>query len=104
MKKYFYTCTIPLLMFLSYQDYTRRAYIVVQGSVVAEGTLKPVPNAFVYTVAGEEETLTDKNGNFKFTSWQSIPFNITVEHQDFKTVKLKVTSLPATQSIQLKRK
>lgn len=96
--------TIPLLMLLSYHDYLRHSQIVVQGTVLSEGSLKPVPDAFVYTVSGEEEALTDKNGNFKFTTWQSMPIAITVEHRDFETEKIKVTSLPATQAIRLRRK
>ena len=104
MKKYIPSLTIPLVMLLSYHDYLRHSQIVVQGTVLTEGTMKPVPDAFVYTVSGEEETLTDKNGNFKFTTWQSMPIAITVEHRDFETVKVRVTSLPATQAIKLRRK
>jgi len=104
MKKNMLFVTIPLLMLLSYHDYLRHSQIVVQGTVLTEGSLKPVPDAFVYTVSGEEETLTDKNGNFKFTTWQSMPIALTVEHRDFETAKIKVTSLPATQAIKLKRK
>jgi hypothetical protein len=104
MKKYIPSLTIPLVMLLSYHDYLRLSQIVVQGTVLTEGTMKPIPDAFVYTVSGEEETLTDKNGNFKFTTWQSMPIAITVEHRDFETVKIKLTSLPATQAIKLRRK
>jgi hypothetical protein len=104
MKKYIPSLTIPLVMLLSYHDFLRYSQIVVQGTVLTEGTMKPVPDAFVYTVSGEEETLTDKNGNFKFTTWQSMPIALTVEHRDFETVKIKVTSLPATQAIKMKRK
>jgi len=96
--------TIPLIMLLSYHDYLRHSQIVVQGTVLTEGSLKPVQDAFVYTVSGEEETLTDKNGNFTFTTWQAMPIAITVEHRDFETTKIKVTSLPANEAIRLKRK
>jgi hypothetical protein len=95
---------IPLLMLLSYHDYLRHSQIVVQGTVLTEGSLKPVPDAFVYTVSGEDEALTDKNGNFRFTTWQSMPIAITVEHRDFETAEIRVTRLPATQAIKLKRK
>ena len=91
-------------MLLTYHDYIRLSQIVVQGTVLTEGTLKPVANAFVYTVSGEEEAVTDKNGNFKFTTWQSLPIDLTVEHRDFETSRVKVNSLPANQSIKLKRK
>jgi hypothetical protein len=104
MKKYIFSLAIPLIMLLSYDEYIRLSQIVVQGTVLTEGSLKPVAGAFVYTVSGEEEALTDKNGNFKFTTWQSLPLGITVEHRDFETTRVKVTTLPATQSIWLKKK
>jgi hypothetical protein len=104
MKKHIPLVTIPLFMLLSYHDYLRHSQIVVQGTVTVEGSLKPVADAFVYTVSGEEETLTDKNGNFKFTTWQPMPIAITVEHRDFETTKVRVTSLPANEVIKLKRK
>ena len=104
MKKNILSLTIPLIMLLSYHDYLRHSQIVVQGTVLMEGSLKPIPDAFVYTVSGEEEALTDKNGNFKFTTWQSMPIAITVEHRDFETTKIRVTSLPANEAIKLKRK
>ena len=104
MKKYLLSLPIPLIMFLSYHEYIRLSQIVVQGTVLTEGSLKPVADAFVYTVSGEEETLTDKNGQFRFTTWQPMPLAVTVEHRDFKTTCIKVTTLPANQSIWLKRK
>jgi protocatechuate 3,4-dioxygenase beta subunit len=104
MKKYIFSLPIPLIMLLSYHEYIRLSQIVIQGTVLTEGSLKPVADAFVYTVSGEEEALTDKNGKFKLTTWQSMPVAITVEHRDFKTACIKVTTLPANQSISLKRK
>jgi protocatechuate 3,4-dioxygenase beta subunit len=104
MKKNVLFISIPLLMLLSYHDYLRHSQIVVQGTVLTEGSLRPVANAFVYTVSGEEETLTDTNGKFQFTTWQPMPIALTVEHRDFETAKIKVTRLPATEAIKLKRK
>lgn len=91
-------------MLLSYHEYIKLSRIVVQGNVLTEDSLKPVAGAFVYTVSGEEEAVTDKNGNFKFTTWESLPISVTVEHQNFETVNVKVSTFPVNQSIRLKRK
>jgi hypothetical protein len=104
MKKYIAVLPIPLIMLLSYHDYLRHSQIIVQGRVLVEGSLKPVPDAFVYTISGEEEALTDKNGNFEFITWQSMPIAITVEHRDFETTRIRITNLPANEAIKLRRK
>lgn len=104
MKKYLFSLPITLAMLLTYNDSIRLSQIVVEGTVLSEGSLKPVQDAFVYTVSGEEEVLTDKNGKFRLTTWQSLPVVVTVEHRDFETVKSKITSVPANQSIRLRRK
>jgi hypothetical protein len=104
MKKTLISLSIPLVMLLTYHESIRLSRIVVEGTVLTEGSLQPVVNAFVYTVPGEEETLTDKNGKFKLTTWQPMPLAITVEHGDFTTTSIKITSLPANQCIRLKRK
>ena len=104
MKKHLIRLTIPLCMLLSYHDYIRLSRIVVEGTVLTDSTLIPVADAFVYTVSGEEETLTDKSGRFKLTTWQSLPVAVTIEHRDFKTTTVNITKLPANQLIRLKRK
>ena len=104
MKKMLIPLSIPLIMLMTYQESIRLSRIVVEGTVLTEGSLLPVANAFVYTVPGEEETLTDKNGKFKLTTWQPMPLAVTVEHRDFNTASIRITSLPANQSIRLKRK
>ncbi|MES1219545.1 MAG: carboxypeptidase-like regulatory domain-containing protein [Bacteroidota bacterium] len=104
MKKNIFCLTIPLFMLLSYYEYIRLSRIVVQGNVLTEDSLKPVAGAFVYTVSGEEEAVTDKNGNFKLTTWESLPVSVTVEHQNFETLNVKATTFPVNQSIRLRRK
>ena len=104
MKKHLVSLTVPLIMLLSYHEYIKLSRIVVEGTVLTEGIQTPVVNAFVYTVPGEEETLTDKSGHFKLTTWQSLPVTVTVEHPDFKPAIIHVTKLPANQLIRLKRK
>jgi hypothetical protein len=104
MKSRLLSLPITLAMLLTYHDSIRLSQIVVEGTVLSEGSLKPVADAYVYTVSGEEEVLTDKQGKFKLTTWQSLPLSITVEHYSFETLKVRVNTVPANQSIRLKRK
>ena len=104
MKNRLLSLPITLAMLLTYHDSIRLSQIVVEGVVLSEGSLKPIPDAYVYTVSGEEEVLTDKQGRFKLTTWQALPLSLTVEHNNFETLKVRVTNLPANQSIKLKRK
>ena len=90
MKKYIPSLTIPLVMLLSYHDYLRHSQIVVQGTVLTEGTMKPVPDAFVYTVSGEEETLTDKNGNFMINGIPSGRYTVKAHHRKAGVVTKEV--------------
>jgi len=103
MKKHFISLTIPLTMLFTYHEYIKLSRVVIEGTVVSEAQT-PVADAFVYTVPGEEETLTDKTGRFKLTTWQSLPLTVTVEHRDFKTTVVNVTKIPANQLIRLKKK
>lgn len=57
--------------------------VFITGKVIAENTGIPVTGAYVYTVAGEEEALTQKDGSFTLKTWQSLPVRCTVEHKNF---------------------
>ena len=54
------------------------------GTVVSSETGKPLPDAYIYAVKGEEETLTDDKGEFKFISWQKLPITIHVDYSEKK--------------------
>jgi hypothetical protein len=52
----------------------------LQGTVIFKESGKPFAQAYVYTVEGEEETLTNDKGEFKFTSWQKLPVTLHVDY------------------------
>lgn len=61
----------------------------LQGVVVDKDN-RPIPNAYLFVVKGEEETITGSNGQFALTTWQQFPVSLSVEHPNYKKLKLVV--------------
>lgn len=57
--------------------------VIIKGSVVANDAGTPVADAYIYTLAGEEEAITGQDGNFTLKTWQSFPVRCTVDHKHF---------------------
>ncbi len=57
----------------------------ISGTVINEGTRQPVDKAYIYTVKGEEEAISDGSGNFHFTTWKEKPVRIYISHVGFKS-------------------
>jgi hypothetical protein len=53
--------------------------VIIKGKVLAESTGKPITDAHVFVLDGEEEALTNQRGEFIIKSWQKPPYKITVE-------------------------
>ncbi len=81
-----------LTFFASFQQRVSSP-VILEGVVLEDATLKPVANAYVYAVKGEEEALTDKHGFFTIKTWQSLPVTLTVQHQS--RIKKVAVSAPA---------
>jgi hypothetical protein len=72
----------------------------LQGIVVGKDN-RPVSNAYLFVVKGEEETITGSNGQFALTTWQKFPVSLSVEHPDYKKVKLLIKDAGQKQVIKL---
>jgi hypothetical protein len=48
----------------------------------------------VFTRKGEEESFTNEQGVFRFTSWQHLPLEVTVQEPGGKEKKVQVSSTP----------
>lgn len=84
---------------------TRTTPFTVEGKVVAESTGKPVPNAHVYILDGEEEALTNSDGEFRIQSWQKTPFKLTVKsYNNYRDATIVITDPSRRQVIRLKSK
>lgn len=75
---------------------------VVEGQVVAESSGKAVSGVHVYIIEGEEEALTDANGNFRIRTWQKFPLQLTAKYRDRPAVKINVADASSRKIIRLK--
>lgn len=78
---------------------TKNELLTIQGKVVAQGSKAAVYSAYIHITAGEEEAITDKDGNFKIKTWQKLPVTCTVEHKDFVKQKIIVNENNATKLV-----
>jgi hypothetical protein len=86
------------------QESSQRASAVIQGVVVAKDQNRPVPQAYIFVVKGEEETITGGNGRFAITTWQTFPITLTVEHPEYKKLTLVIKEPGTKQLIRLDQK
>lgn len=94
-----------LLILLPGYSQVQKEAIIIEGKVVAESTGKPVGNAHVFVVDGEEETLTNGNGEFRIRSWQKTPVSLTVEKPDqYQRTIIVVQDPSKKQVVRLKSK
>lgn len=93
---------IVLLITLGGQAQAKKA-VVIEGRVVEETTGRPVSNAHVYIVDGEEETLTNSNGEFSLETWQKLPLTLTVDtYKRYKKLSILISDPTRKQLVRLK--
>ena len=88
----------------SVEQATHRAPAVFEGKVISNETAAPVVGAHVFIIKGEEEALTGSDGSFRITSWQQLPFTITIEHKNYQTSNIRITEGGKKQLVKLKLK
>jgi hypothetical protein len=76
--------------------------VKLQGVVMGKDN-RPVSNAYLFIIKGEEETITGSNGQFALTTWQKFPVSLSVEHPDYKRLKLLIKEADQKQIIKLER-
>jgi thiamine phosphate synthase YjbQ (UPF0047 family) len=69
----------------------------VTGKVVGTAN-EGITDAHVYVVAGEEETLSVKDGEFSLKTWQPLPLVLVIEHSDFEKhrILIRASDKPVT--------
>jgi hypothetical protein len=65
---------------------------IIEGKVISAISHKPVSNAHVYVVDGEEEALTNAKGEFRIETIQKFPLIITVDQQGHEKKKLTISN------------
>lgn len=66
-------------------------FTTIEGIVTDSAGNQAIKNAYVYTISGEEEAVTDERGFFSFKTWQSLPVTCTITHKDFKQQTVRIT-------------
>jgi len=87
---------------VAFTQIDKKAPVVISGTVTANGS--PLDRVHVYVLDGEEEALTNSKGEFKITTWQSLPVTVTAEHAAYETQKVRVSNAGQRQQIVLKKK
>ena len=86
------------------QKHTPRSSVKIEGVVVSDDNKRPVSQAYLFVVKGEEETISGSNGKFTLTTWQSFPVSLTVEHPSYRKIKLSIKEPGEKQVIRLEPK
>ncbi|MFT3980797.1 MAG: hypothetical protein QM687_10035 [Ferruginibacter sp.] len=64
----------------------------ISGNITESVYGKPVDKAYIYTVAGEEETLSNSSGRFRLLTWQKTPVKVRFEKKGFKSREIIYTA------------
>ena len=73
---------VILLPLLNISANSKPLEYTLQGVVANKETGRPLSDIYVYTVKGEEEGITNKNGEFKFATWQKLPVTLYIHKED----------------------
>lgn len=89
-----------LIMFLTATN-SRPVNHVIKGVVVHKETGEPIAAVYLYTIKGEEEAVTNKNGEFQLISWQKLPLTLHVQDKEEKQTRIVVSNTAQSISIKL---
>jgi hypothetical protein len=93
-----------LFIFTGHIQPVQNTPFVIEGRVLDENGNKPLNDAHVYILDGEEEALTNNKGEFKIRSWQKAPFKLTVEkYNGYQKQIIVITDPSQKQVIRLKK-
>ncbi len=73
----------------------------IHGTVVQHASGKIIENAYLYIISGEEEALTNKDGQFDIATWQPLPVTLVIEHQGYRQKKILIKNLREKQLVTL---
>jgi len=90
-------------MVLSYTNMQQLLPSIIEGKVLCNTNI-PVSGAQVYFVPRIEETITTDEGEFKITTWMSLPLTLIICHKNYESYKLTISSTTQKLVIKLKEK
>ena len=77
-------------MLFSYQHVSSFIPFKVEGVVRDKTSLRGINGVHVYAVKGEEEAITDAEGNFSFQTWRK-EIQLTAEAREYKKYAVRLT-------------
>lgn len=94
-----------MIIFIVFTSYTPSyTTLVINGKIIHTESRKAIDNAYIYVIAGEEETLSTKEGAFKLKTWQKFPLTVVVEHTEYASRKIILQNPTAELVISLDKK
>jgi hypothetical protein len=90
-------------MIVSYSNIQQLLPMIIEGKVLSNTNI-PLGGAQVYFVPRIEETVTSDKGEFKITTWMSLPVTLIVCHKNYESHKITITAQPQQLVIKLKEK
>ncbi|MDX1936083.1 MAG: carboxypeptidase-like regulatory domain-containing protein [Flavihumibacter sp.] len=91
MSKYLFPLTL-LLMIFSYSDFVNNSSVKLDGKITDSLTGAPVSNAHIYIIKGELEAFSNNKGDFSIINPPPTPFTLQIEHNQYNSKLLKVTT------------
>ena len=97
MKKLLPALLLATTILTSFDNSVSNQQKTVTGKIVGASN-EGVTDAYVYVVAGEEETLSLKDGKFSLKTWQPLPLVLVIEHNDFEKqqIVIRASDKPVT--------
>ena len=90
-------------MIVSYTNIQQLLPLIIEGKVLSDHNI-PIGGAQVYFVPRLEETHTSDSGEFRISTWMSLPVTMIVCHKNFECSKLTIQNIPSNLTIKLKEK
>lgn len=104
MFKSFIVSTILSCIFFSYHKLiSLNSFSVIEG-VVTNEEKQPLQKAHVYIVLGEEEALTNDEGEFSFKTSQTFPLKVVIQREGYEDKTIQSDKPTEKLSIVLKHK
>lgn len=93
-----------VIVMMSFTTSRHTSPYTIKGSVISATDQQPLERVYISAVSGEEETLTDKNGNFELNTWQKLPVTLYIQHADYLAEKVVLTDVSQKVVFRLKKK
>jgi len=88
---------------VSYSNIQQLLPLIIEGKVISNHNI-PISGAQVYFVPRTAETHTSDKGDFKITTWLSLPVTLIICHKNFECHKQIIVDSSKNLVIKLKEK